>query len=103
MRARYTSSWAPSPKVSSIVAADCILRAISTSPGFNIAAMIVGTSTRLLRRRGWFLARAVLTRRQKSPRCGRRQNPGVEDREENSHHRDHQCQNGIAQPAVILA
>src|SRR5271156_5128697 len=44
MRARYTSAWAPSPRVSSITAADCILRAMSTWPRFNIASMVMGAS-----------------------------------------------------------
>src|ERR1700733_6560104 len=44
MRARYTSAWAPSPRVSSITAADCILRAISTCPRFNIPSMVMGVS-----------------------------------------------------------
>src|SRR5580704_12832348 len=44
MRARYTSAWAPSPRVSSITTADCILRAISTCPRFNIPSMVMGVS-----------------------------------------------------------
>src|ERR1700728_4736808 len=44
MRARYTSAWAPSPRVSSITAADCILRAMSTCPRFNIPSMVMGAS-----------------------------------------------------------
>ncbi len=45
MRARYTSAWAPSPRVSSITAADCILRAISTCPRFNIPSDHYGRLT----------------------------------------------------------
>src|SRR5580700_10898918 len=44
MRARYTSACAPSPSVSSITAADCILRAISTCPRFNIPSIARGAS-----------------------------------------------------------
>src|SRR5450631_4373661 len=44
MRARYTSAWAPSPSVSSMTAADCMLRAISTCPRFNIPSMVMGAS-----------------------------------------------------------
>src|SRR5579862_3661303 len=44
MRARYTSAWAPSPRVSSITAADCILRAMSTWPRFNIPSMAIQAS-----------------------------------------------------------
>src|SRR5579859_5140352 len=44
MRARYTSAWAPSPRISSITAADCILRAIRTWAGFNIRSMAIHAS-----------------------------------------------------------
>src|ERR1700751_4763984 len=44
MRARYTSAWAPSPRVSSITAADCILRAMSPWPRFNIPSIAIDAS-----------------------------------------------------------